>query len=80
MGTVIVQNVEAAFCSQTPWLINATLQNNILGHSELDSEWYNTVVSLCALDRDFTQLPGREHAMIGSKGIMLSVVVKKAVW
>ncbi|KAJ5446421.1 ABC multidrug transporter [Penicillium cf. griseofulvum] len=72
VGTVIVQDVEVAFCAQTPWLINATLKKNIIGHSEFDSQWYNTVVKSCALDRDFTQLPGREDTMIGSKGIMLS--------
>ncbi|KAJ5519615.1 ABC multidrug transporter [Penicillium fimorum] len=72
VGTVIVQDVEVAFCAQTPWLINATLKDNIIGHSEFDSQWYNTVVKSCALDRDFTQLPGREDTMIGSKGIMLS--------
>lgn len=71
-GTVIVHDVEAALCSQSPWLINATIKNNILGHSEFDSQWYNTVVRSCALDRDFTQLPGGEDATIGSKGIMLS--------
>lgn len=71
-GTIILQDVEASFCSQSPWLINATIKENIVGHSMFDIQWYNTVVRSCALDHDFTQLPGGENATIGSKGIMLS--------
>lgn len=71
-GTVIVQDVEAAFCCQAPWLINATIKNNILGHSDFNSQWYSAVVKGCALDHDFTQLSGGENAIIGSKGTMLS--------
>ncbi|OJK01767.1 hypothetical protein ASPACDRAFT_25680 [Aspergillus aculeatus ATCC 16872] len=72
MGTVVVQDVEVAFCGQTPWLVNTTIQNNILGQTPLDHRWYDTVVGACMLDRDFTQLPGGDNATIGSKGIMLS--------
>ncbi|RAK78057.1 putative ABC multidrug transporter [Aspergillus fijiensis CBS 313.89] len=71
-GTVVVHDVEVAFCGQTPWLVNTTIQNNILGQTPLDRQWYDTVVRACMLDRDFTQLPGGDNATIGSKGIMLS--------
>ncbi|RAH82412.1 putative ABC transporter [Aspergillus japonicus CBS 114.51] len=71
-GTVVIQDVDVAFCGQAPWLVNTTIQNNILGQSPFDGQWYDTVVRACRLDRDFAQLPGGDNATIGSKGIMLS--------
>jgi ATP-binding cassette subfamily C (CFTR/MRP) protein 1 len=71
-GSVVVEGVESAFCDQTAWLTNASIKDNIVGISEFDPEWYNTVVSACALDRDFTQFPRGDMSMIGSQGIILS--------
>ncbi|KAK9259785.1 hypothetical protein V1519DRAFT_234967 [Lipomyces tetrasporus] len=39
-----------AFCDQSPWLVNSTVQKNIIGEALLDSEWYYTVSRACALD------------------------------
>ena len=63
---------DVAYCSQTPWLTNGTVQRNILGISEMDEEWYNTVISACALDVDIESLQGGDKSMVGSKGVSLS--------
>ena len=63
---------ESSYCEQQPWLINGTIQNNILGHSAFDEKWFHTVVKSCALDRDFEALPLGCLTPIGSKGISLS--------
>ncbi|KAH8805474.1 putative ABC multidrug transporter [Xylogone sp. PMI_703] len=63
---------DAAYCSQTPWLTNGTVQQNILGVSEMDPTWYETVVAACALDTDIAQFNGGDQMMVGSKGISLS--------
>jgi ABC-type bacteriocin/lantibiotic exporter with double-glycine peptidase domain len=71
-GLVTVQEEEAAFCAQSPWLTNTNVRANIVGASEFDSAWYKAVVKACALHRDFAQLPFGDRSMIGSKGILLS--------
>ncbi|KJZ80040.1 hypothetical protein HIM_00754 [Hirsutella minnesotensis 3608] len=64
----------AAFCAQAAWLVNATIQQNIVGPAdgEIDQKWYETVVKACALDLDFQQLRDGDQSFIGSKGLSLS--------
>lgn len=61
-----------AYCSQSPWLTNGTIRNNIIGPAAYDENWYQTVLHACALDADLNQLPSRDNTMIGSKGLSLS--------
>jgi ATP-binding cassette subfamily C (CFTR/MRP) protein 1 len=63
---------EAGFCEQQAWLVNDTIQNNILGQSNLEARWYDTVVKSCALYKDFALLQLGDLSVIGSKGISLS--------
>lgn len=63
---------ESAYCEQQPWLVNDSIQNNILRHSTLEARWYETVIKACALDKDFATLPSRGLTLIESKGISLS--------
>ncbi|KAE8441372.1 hypothetical protein EG329_005475 [Mollisiaceae sp. DMI_Dod_QoI] len=63
---------ESSYCEQQPWLINDSIQNNILGHSNFEGKWYQTVVDSCALDKDFEALSLGGLTPIGSKGISLS--------
>ena len=39
-----------AYVSQESWLFSDTLRENILFGMPYRSDWYNTVVNLCALD------------------------------
>jgi ATP-binding cassette subfamily C (CFTR/MRP) protein 1 len=70
-GFVYVSSTEVAFCDQTPWLVNGTVQKNILGYSNFDGLWYNSVIHACGSEEDIANLPG-DQSLIGSKGIMLS--------
>jgi ABC-type transport system involved in cytochrome bd biosynthesis fused ATPase/permease subunit len=63
---------EAAYCEQQVWLTNDTIQNNILGQSNLEARWYESVINACALDKDFETLPLGGLSIVGSKGISLS--------
>jgi ATP-binding cassette subfamily C (CFTR/MRP) protein 1 len=67
-----VSSTEVAFCDQTPWLVNGTVQKNILGYSNFDGLWYNSVIHACGLEEDISNLPLGDQSLIGSKGIMLS--------
>ena len=49
-GHVAVQG-SVAYVSQESWLFSGTLRENILFGMPYCSDWYNTVVNLCALDK-----------------------------
>ncbi len=85
-GDVDIYEKHVAFCDQTAWLTNGTIQENILGTSIWSQAWYKTVVHACALDEDFTNIPGGDQSNLGSNGINLSggqkqrVAVARAVY
>lgn len=61
-----------AYCAQQPWLENGTIQSNIIGISQCDSKWYETVNSACGLDADLQALERGDKTVVGSKGFNLS--------
>ncbi|THC96598.1 hypothetical protein EYZ11_003938 [Aspergillus tanneri] len=61
-----------AFVSQSTWLQNATVRDNILLGLPLDRERYDKVVFASALEKDFELLPGKDRTEIRSKGANLS--------
>ncbi|KAJ2852499.1 hypothetical protein IWW36_000127, partial [Coemansia brasiliensis] len=70
-GRVLVQG-RIAYVPQVPWIINATLRDNILFGSEMDQELYDRVIDACALRADLKMLPAGDLTEIGEKGINLS--------
>ena len=71
-GSVFVSNPEIAFCAQAPWLRNTTVQQNILGESLFDRDWYKEVIHVCVLDETLKTLPNGDRTVVGSKGLTLS--------
>ena len=71
-GFVYISRAEMAFCDQTPWIINGSIQENILGFSNFDGPWYNAVLHACALEDDLDTFPMGDQSLVGSKGITLS--------
>ncbi|KAH7122775.1 P-loop containing nucleoside triphosphate hydrolase protein [Dendryphion nanum] len=63
---------EVAFCSQSAWLVNGTLKNNIIHGSDYDDKWYNCVVQACDLETDIANMPLGDETIVGSKGLSLS--------
>ncbi|XP_038076863.1 ATP-binding cassette sub-family C member 9-like [Patiria miniata] len=68
-----------AYAAQRPWLLNASLRDNILFTSKLDSKRYNNVLEACALPPDIDILPAGDLTEIGEKGINLSGGQKQRV-
>ncbi|RMZ69313.1 ABC transporter integral membrane type 1 [Pyrenophora seminiperda CCB06] len=62
----------AAFAGQAPWLINDTIQNNIVATSVLDQRWYGTVLDACALREDLARLPNGDYEIVDDGGSNLS--------
>ncbi|KAJ2080855.1 hypothetical protein H4R24_002771 [Coemansia sp. RSA 988] len=61
-----------AYVPQTPWILNATLRENITFGSSYDESFYNKVIDACALQQDIDVLPTGDMTEIGEKGINLS--------
>lgn len=68
-----------AYCSQSAWLLNDTIRNNITFDSPFNQERYDKVVSACGLSRDFEILSAGDATEIGEKGITLSGGQKQRV-
>eukprot|EP01036_Dinobryon_divergens_P043051 gene43051-57264_t len=72
-GTVqMPSDSSVAYVSQSPWIQNATIRDNILFGSAYDAERYEEVVRVCALHPDLVKLPAGDMTEIGEKGINLS--------
>ncbi|XP_022102306.1 ATP-binding cassette sub-family C member 9-like isoform X2 [Acanthaster planci] len=68
-----------AFAAQRPWLMNASLRDNILFSSKMDNKRYHGVLGACALLPDIDILPAGDKTEIGEKGINLSGGQKQRV-
>ncbi|KAG0315351.1 Canalicular multispecific organic anion transporter 1, partial [Linnemannia gamsii] len=61
-----------AYVSQTAWILNATVRENILFGRPYDKERYLKTIRSCALVPDFKMLVNGDKTVIGEKGINLS--------
>lgn len=61
-----------AFCSQIPWIRNATIRENITFGQEFEQHKYNQVIEACSLTHDLEMLPHGDLSEIGERGINLS--------
>lgn len=61
-----------AFVSQSPFILNDTLQNNILFGRPMIRSRYNMCLRVCQLEHDLKELPGGDQCEIGERGINLS--------
>ncbi|RKF55054.1 Metal resistance protein YCF1 [Golovinomyces cichoracearum] len=70
-GEVVVHG-RTAYVAQQPWIMNATVKENILFGYRYDPEFYNKTINACALNEDFAQLPYGDETQVGERGISLS--------
>jgi ABC-type multidrug transport system fused ATPase/permease subunit len=70
-GTVTV-NGSIAICTQSPWLQNLSIRENILFGLSYDQTKYETVLNVCGLDKDIVNFPRRDFTEIGPNGSNLS--------
>jgi len=65
-------NGKISYVSQEPWLFAGTVRNNILFGQSYDKDKYQNVVNVCALTKDFEQLPYGDKTLVGERGTALS--------
>ncbi|GAA5817685.1 hypothetical protein MFLAVUS_011236 [Mucor flavus] len=61
-----------AYASQTAWLLNSTIRENILFGLPFIKKRYNETLFACALDKDVAALDSGDLTEVGEKGITLS--------
>ncbi|GMI05755.1 hypothetical protein TrLO_g10639 [Triparma laevis f. longispina] len=67
-------NVEGTvgYASQQPFIVSATVEDNVLFGMDKDGEFYDRVVEAVGLDKDFKRLPHGDQTIIGDRGVNLS--------
>ncbi|OAA81152.1 multidrug resistance-like protein [Akanthomyces lecanii RCEF 1005] len=78
-GTVKLGSPRVSWCEQSPWILNQTIRENVIGYAHYDVDRYDQVVQACALHEDFAQLPQGDMTVVGSKGMSLSGGQKQRV-
>lgn len=72
-------NGTISYASQSAFILNCSLRDNITFGAEYDEDWYNQVVYACALEDDLDILPAGDTTQIGERGINLSGGQKQRV-
>ncbi|KAJ3191005.1 hypothetical protein HK101_008174 [Irineochytrium annulatum] len=67
-GEVVVRG-SIAYVSQTAWIMNSTLRENITFGKRFDPVFYEATISACGLKPDLEMLPAGDMTEIGEKGI-----------
>ncbi|KAI0014468.1 ABC transporter [Xylariaceae sp. FL0662B] len=63
---------DIAYASQSPWLQNETIRDNILFNSPFEQVRYDRVIDACGLPIDFNEFPERDGTEVGENGASLS--------
>ncbi|XP_061365513.1 ABC transporter C family member 4-like [Gastrolobium bilobum] len=61
-----------AYVSQTSWIQNGTIEENILFGLPMDRYKYNEVIRVCSLEKDLEMMDYGDQTEIGERGINLS--------
>ncbi|NWV46889.1 MRP1 protein, partial [Daphoenositta chrysoptera] len=78
-GGCVTMKDTAAYVPQQAWVLNASVEDNILFGKEMDETWFNKVTEACALHPDLETFPAGQKSEIGEKGINLSGGQKQRV-
>ncbi|KAG9291847.1 hypothetical protein G9A89_012132 [Geosiphon pyriformis] len=78
VGTRLIRG-SMSYVPHDPWLLNATLKENILFGKPLDPKRYQEVLHVCALNRDLPLLSYGDETEIGERGVNLSLGQRQRV-
>ena len=70
-GEVVLRG-NSAYVAQSPWVMNASVKENILFGHRWDPQFYDQTIHACALTDDINSLPYGDQTEVGERGISLS--------
>lgn len=70
-GEVVMRGT-VAYTAQSPWVMNASVRENIVFGHRWDPQFYEKTIHACALTEDFSSLPDGDQTQVGERGISLS--------
>lgn len=70
-GSVVTRG-SVAYVAQDPWLMNASVKQNILFGNRYEPEFYQRTLEACALGPDLQILPDGDDTEVGERGVSLS--------
>ncbi len=70
-GEVVLRGA-SAYVAQSPWVMNASVRENIVFGHRWDPQFYEKTIKACALTEDFSILPDGDQTEVGERGISLS--------
>ncbi|MCJ1476856.1 hypothetical protein MMC13_005525 [Lambiella insularis] len=70
-GEVVIHG-SIAYVAQQPWVMNASVKENIVFGHRWDPHFYDRTIFACALIEDFKTLPDGDQTEVGERGISLS--------
>ena len=70
-GSVTVRG-KIAYVAQQPWVMNASVKQNIIFGHRYDEGFYKRTLDACAMTEDLSILPDGDETEVGEKGISLS--------
>lgn len=71
LGDVTIRG-SVAYVPQQPWIMNATVRDNITFGHRFEPDFYNETIKVCALKPDLDMLISGDLTEIGERGINLS--------
>ena len=70
-GEVVLRGT-TAYVAQNPWVMNASVKENIVFGHRFDQGFYEKTLRACALNDDLSTLPNGDLTEVGERGISLS--------
>ena len=61
-----------AYVAQQPWVMNASVRENVVFGHRWDPKFYEKTINACALVEDMKSLPDGDQTEVGERGISLS--------
>jgi ATP-binding cassette, subfamily C (CFTR/MRP), member 4 len=71
-GELRRQYSSLAYTSQDPWILNGSVRENIIMQHPFDEDWYQQVVTACALQEDIRRFAHGDATLLGDKGVQCS--------
>ncbi|KAF2894912.1 hypothetical protein ILUMI_11261 [Ignelater luminosus] len=70
-GTLDIEG-KISYASQEPWIFSASIKQNIVFGQPFETERYQDVIRVCALEHDLYHLPFGDETIVGERGVLLS--------